>query len=72
MLFNFDLFFSNKNLNVWNQETHLGNAAIINDRGKKISMLEKKTNALIHEILKVHKSGSLLNIKPTIYIIPQA
>lgn len=47
MLFNFDLFFSNKNLN---QETHLGNAAIINDRGKKISMLEKKTNALIHEI----------------------
>lgn len=69
MLFNFDLFFSNKNLN---QETHLGNAAIINDRGKKISMLEKKTNALIHEILKVHKSGSQLNIKPIIYIIPQA
>lgn len=33
-------------------------------------MLENKTNALIHGILKVHKSGSRLNIKPTIYIIP--
>lgn len=69
MLANFDLFFSNKNFRCLKPgNTHFGNAAIINDQGGK-SLLEKKTNALIHGILKVHKSQ--LNIKPTIYIISQ-
>lgn len=71
---NFDFLLSNFRI-VWNWETHLGNAEIVNDRGgkneKKITMLENKMNVSINEIAKVLKNGSQPNGKPSIYIIPQ-